>query len=137
MEKFDINKIIANCGHTVEELANVLFPQTKYPLMAFNRVLEGKRNLDTSQLHDLASFLGCTIYDLFFIDEWKGSREDGCLTFLKGDYKVKLAYKGVYLSLYKKEQLIHQELSPTTGMTIEEFINYINTIIKNKENGNN
>lgn len=137
METFDINKIVANCGHTVEELACMLFPQTKYPLIAFSRVLEGKRNLDTSQLHNLASYLGCTIYDLFSIDDWKGSREDGCLTFLRGCYKVKLAYKGVYLSLYKKEQLIYQEISPSVGMTIEEFINHINEIIKNQENGNN
>lgn len=137
MGTFDINDIIARYKPNIEELASVLFPHAKYPLMAFSRVLEGKTKLDTQQIQNLATFLGVNIYDLFTISGWAGLTEDKCLTFVKDDYKIKLNYNGAYLLLYKKEKLIYKELSCTTNMTIEEFINYINNLIKNQENGTN
>ena len=76
------------------------------------------------------------VTDLFSANTWKGSSEDGCLTMLKGEYKVKLNYKGVYVSIYKNNELIHQKLSNVPDMTVNEFINYLDNFIKNHENGN-
>ena len=77
------------------------------------------------------------VTDLFSADTWKGSSEDGCLTMTKGDYKVKLNYNEVFMSIYKGDGLIKQIISNVPDMTMREFVNYIDNFIKNYENGSN
>lgn len=137
MEQFNISNVIEHYKLNTEDLAKVLFPTVKYPKQAFDRVLKGEANLDITQVERLASHIGVLVTDLFSANTWKGSSEDGCLVILKGEYKVKLNYNGVYVSIYKNNNLISQNLSNIPSMTVQEFINYIDNFIKNYENGNN
>lgn len=137
MEQFNISNVIEHYKLNTEDLAKVLFPTVKYPKQAFDRVLKGEANLDITQVERLASYIGVLVTDLFSANTWKGSSEDGCLVMLKGEYKVKLNYNGVYVSIYKNNNLISQNLSNVPSMTVQEFINYIDNFIKNYENGNN
>lgn len=137
MEQFNISNVIEHYKLNTEDLAKVLFPTVKYPKQAFDRVLKGEANLDITQVERLASHIGVLVTDLFSANTWKGSSEDGCLVMLKGEYKVKLNYNGVYVSIYKNNNLISQNLSNVPSMTVQEFINYIDNFIKNYENGNN
>lgn len=137
MEQFNISNVIEHYKLNTEDLAKVLFPMVKYPKQAFDRVLKGEANLDITQVERLASHIGVLVTDLFSANTWKGSSEDGCLVMLKGEYKVKLNYNGVYVSIYKNNNLISQNLSNVPSMTVQEFINYIDNFIKNYENGNN
>lgn len=137
MKQFNINDVIERYKLNTEDLSKVLFPNVKYPKMAFDRVLRGETNLDVDQIEKLASYAGVLVSDLFSINTWKGSSEDGHLILLKDDYKVKLNYNGVFLSIYKNNVLIEQKISNVPDMTIEEFINYIDNFIKNYENGSN
>lgn len=137
MEQFNISNVIEHYKLNTEDLARVLFPTVKYPKQAFDRVLKGEANLDIMQVERLASHIGVLVTDLFSANTWKGSSEDGCLVMLKGEYKVKLNYNGVYVSIYKNNNLISQNLSNIPSMTVQEFINYIDNFIKNYENGNN
>ncbi len=136
MEQFNISNVIEHYKLNTEDLAKVLFPTVKYPKQAFDRVLKGEANLDIMQVERLASHIGVLVTDLFSANTWKGSSEDGCLVMLKGEYKVKLNYNGVYVSIYKNNNLISQNLSNVPSMTVQEFINYIDNFIKNYENGN-
>ena len=137
MEQFNINSVIEHYKLNTEDLAKVLFPTVKYPKQAFDRVLKGETDLDIKQIETLASHIGVLVTDLFSADTWKGSSEDGCLTMLKGDYKVKLNYKGVFVSIYKNNNLIEQKISNVPDMTMHEFINYLDNFIKTYENGSN
>lgn len=137
MKQFDINEIIRYYQLDTESLAPVLFPTVKYPKLALDRVLKGQTNLDISQVELLAEHIGVLVSDLFSINKWKGSTEGTYLTLIKGDYKVKLNYKGVFISVYKNNALIFQEISDVPGMTMNEFTNHIDNIIKSYENGNN
>lgn len=137
MEQFNISNVIEHYKLNTEDLAKVLFPTVKYPKQAFDRVLKGEANLDIMQVERLASHIGVLVTDLFSANTWKGSSEDGCLVMLKGEYKVKLNYNGVYVSIYKNNNLICQNISNVPSMTVQEFINYIDNFIKNYENGNN
>lgn len=137
MEQFNINSVIEHYKLNTEDLAKVLFPTVKYPKQAFDRVLKGETNLDITQVEKLANYIGVLVTDLFSAGTWKGSSEDGCLTMLKGDYKVKLNYKGVFVSIYKNNNLIEQKISNVPDMTIQEFINFLDNLIKNYENGSN
>ena len=134
-QQFNIGNVIEHYKLNTEDLAKVLFPTVKYPKQAFDRVLKGKANLDVIQLERLANHIGVLVTDLFSANTWKGSSEDGCLTMLKGQYKAKLNYNGVYLSIYKDNVLIEQKISNVPDMTIQEFINFLDNLIKNYENG--
>lgn len=137
MKQFNIGKVIEHYKLNTTDLAKVLFPAAKYPKQAFDRVLKGEACLDIKQVEKLASHIGVLVTDLFSVETWKGSCEDGCLTMLKGDYKVKLNYNGAFISIYKNNSLIEQKISNVPGMAMQEFINYLDNFIKNYENGSN
>lgn len=135
MEQFNINNVIEHYKLDIEDLAKVLFPAVKYPKQALDRILKGEGSLDITQVEKLAKYIGVLVTDLFSANTWKSSAEDGCLTLLKGQYKAKLNYNGVYLSIYKDNVLIDQKVSNVPSMTIREFINFLDNLIKNYENG--
>lgn len=137
MEKFNINQIIEHYKLDTNEVATMLFPYIKYPKQAFGRILKGEANLDTKQVENLASYIGVAVHDLYTVDDWRGSTENSSLVFTKGEYKVKLNYGGAYLTLLKNESIISQEFSCAYSMTVAQFIEYINKLIKNFENGSN
>lgn len=136
-QRFNISNVIEYYKLNTKDLAKVLFPTVRYTKQAFDHVLKGEATLNVIQLERLADHIGVLVTDLFSANTWKGSSEDGCLTMLKGEYKVKLNYKGVYLSIYKNNEPIYQKLSDVPDMTVNEFINYLDNFIKNYENGNN
>ena len=140
-QKFNINKVIERYKLNTDEVAEVLFPHARYKKLALARVLKGEASLSAEQLEALAKLAGIFIHDLFFVvDDWKGATsEDGSLVFLKDDYRVKLNYNGVFLSIYKGADLIHQELT-LKNMSVPEFIEYVNKVINNQKlnaNGTN
>lgn len=136
MNEFDVAKIIEQYGLDADKVAEVCYPLAKYPKQAFARVLKGESHLDVMQVKNLADYIGVAVFELFSLNKWKGKSEDGCLTFELRDYKAKLNYKGVYLTLYKGDKVILQNVANIPGMTVKEFIEYLNNFIKSYENGN-
>lgn len=136
---FDLKSVIARYSLDETELAKVLFPYVRYQKQALDRILKGEADLDVVQIEKLAAYAGVLVSDLFFVDSWKGSTEDGCLIFKKGEYKVKLNYKGVYMSVYKDHILIAQEVANVPGMLVADFLEYVDSIINKyeKQHGNN
>lgn len=129
-QKFDINKVIEHYKLDVDEVAETLFPNVRYKQSALKRVLIGEATIDTEQIQKLASLAGVFVSDLFTFDEWKGSSEDGCITFIKGEFKAKLNYNGAYLTLYKGTRVIKKEITAVNSISINSFINHINNLIK-------
>lgn len=134
-QRFNINNVMEYYKLGTEETAKVLFPACKYPKLALDRIIKGEANLDTEQLEKLAEHIGVLVTDLFSAGTWKGASENGCLILLKGDYKVKLNYKAVYISIYKDNALIYQKFSNVPEMTLNELIKFLDNFIKNYENG--
>lgn len=128
---------MAHYGLDPESVSKVLFPSVKYPKQALARIQKGEACLDIEQIERLAEYAGVTLTDLYYTGTWKGATEDGCLTLLKGPYKAKLNYNGVYLSVYKAGELIWQHLSGIPDMKVQEFVEYLDKIIEDYENGNN
>ena len=129
-QSFDLAKVIEHFKLDREDVETVLFPHVRYQKQALDRVLKGEGQLTVEQLQALANLSGVFIQDLFSLDTWKGGKEDNCLTFLKGEFKVKLNYNGVFLSIYKGTTLVHQEIN-SSNKTLQEFLNYI-TLLTNK-----
>ena len=135
-QKFDLAKVMEHFKLDREEVEIKLFPHIRYRKQALDRVLRGEGQLTVEQLQALATLSGVFIQDLFSLDDWKGGREDNCLTFIKGEFKVKLNYNGIFLSLYKGTDLVHQEIN-ASNKSLEDFLDYITSLTnKFKENGN-
>lgn len=128
-QQFDINKVIEHYKLDSEDVAAALFPHVRYKKQALDRVLKGEASIDTDQLQALANLAGVFPHDLFVINNWQGKSEDNCLTFVNGEYKVKLNYNGVYLSLYKNNKLVHREIA-MPNMELSKFLTYISNLIK-------
>lgn len=128
--KFDIGKVISQFEPDLEELGHLLFPHVRYPKQAFDRIIKGEANLDSTQIETLAEYLGVLPADLFTIDDWKGKFEQGSLFFIRGQYKVALNYGGSFITVYKDGKQMCQEVkSSVESMTVPEFIQYINNLI--------
>ena len=136
MEKFNICTVLDRYQPDTDVLAKLLFPGAKYPKQAFARVVKGEAELDAQQLVILASHLGILVQDLFAETAWSSFNEDGCICFKRGPYKAKLNYKGVYLTLYKGDEVIGQYIGNIPNMTVEFFIAYIDELIKAYEEHN-
>jgi hypothetical protein len=133
----NLSELVARYDLDTEALAKVLFPTVKYPKHALARILKGEAFLDTVQLGALATYIGVPTAELLSDDFWKGCTEDGCLIFTKGEYKVKLNYNNVFLSIYRNGELCLQEICSAPSMSISEFTQYLDKQIKNLENGSN
>ena len=137
INNFDISEIIRRYELDADKVAEVLYPLAKYPKQAFARVLRGESRLDVVQISRLADYIGVVVPELFDLEHWTSKTEDGCLIFTKGVFKAKLNYKGVYLTLYKGDEVILQNVANVPGMTVKEFIDYLNNFIKTYENESN
>lgn len=133
--QINIKELIKRYDLSAEALAKVLFPDVKYPKLAFARLQKGETTLDITQLSALATYIGVPAAELLSEDFWKGGIEDNCLVFLRGEYKAKLNYNGAFLSLYRNNELLSQEICGAPNMSIPKFIKYLDTTIKNLENG--
>ena len=128
MKQFDINGVIKDFNLDKDEIAKVLFPDAKYPKLAFNRIVKGEASLSVEQLEILASHLGIMPASLLTMNSWRDATEDGFLTFEKGPFKVKLNYNGAFLSVYKDNKLVEQMITGAS-MSIDKFIELIDDLI--------
>ena len=121
MEKFDLNKVLDFYKPDFDAVAKVLFPHNNFPQAALRRVLTGPTTIDANQIAALAEYLGVLVADLYSIDKnWKASFKTGYLTFINGDYKAVVNYKGAFITVYKNNVCIAQEIASTT-MSVENF----------------
>lgn len=126
MEKFSIKRVTEVYKPDLDELAKALFPTVTYPKLAFNRILKGEANLDSTQISILASYLGVSVSELFTIDDsgWHMSSctGDSRLIFTKGDYKATLY--GQSLTILKCDKCIAALtfLVNKEAMSLEDFI---------------
>ena len=130
-QTFNINKVIEHYKLDTNEVAEALFPHVRYKTLALNRVLKGEAYLDTQQIEILAKLAGVLIQDLFTFNDWKGGYEDGHIIMVRGEYKVKLNYNGVYMTLTKGPKVITQEIVCPANISIDDFISHIDSLIKN------
>lgn len=129
-QTFNLQKIIDYYDLDRNEVEKALFPHIRYQKQALDNALTGQRAISVEQLQALADLAGVFIQDLFAIDTWKGFREDNCLTFVKGEFKVKINYNGTYLTLLKDNKIVLQEMA-SQDRTLEEFLKHI-TFLTNK-----
>ena len=131
----DVEKIIEHYNLDIDKVAEALFPNIRYKKLALNRILNGEATIDLNQIQALSNMIGVMPQDLYMINDWKGLFENKCIVLTQDNYKVKLNYNGAFLSLYKDEHLVYQEVN-ASNKSLEELINYIDKLILNlQKNG--
>lgn len=112
MDKFiNIKKILVERKMDKAErtrLAKAVFPDVKFPVRAFSRIVKGEAEMTVSQAATVAEFLGVRIEDLYEPDRWLwGSPKDGKNVFLYGDsFRAEVDTQTWVTRLYHKDELV-------------------------------
>lgn len=126
LEQFSLQKLVTEFNLNPAELAKILFPHVKYPILAFNRVLSGEASLDTDQLQNLASFLGMFVSELFNVEGWKSKSQPGQLFFMKDKYNAICHVTTGVISLFCEGDIVDTYIMSPGLTSVSEFINSIN-----------
>lgn len=141
-ESIDVELVIRKYGLTQEDVAEHLFPHNKCKNQALYRILRGEAQLDSAQMAELAKMCGVFVADLFHISnpDWSGlddmsakaGFEDGCITLSFGQYKAKINYNGVFITLFEDGKVVDTVVSNAVEcMTLSELVIFIKNRIKN------
>lgn len=126
MEKFNIKRVTEVYKPDLDELAKALFPTVTYPKLAFNRILKGEANLDSTQISILASYLGVSVSELFTVEDsgWhmQTCAGDSRLVFTKGDYKATLYGNSLTILKCDKHVASLTFLVNRETISLEDFI---------------
>jgi len=140
MKKIDLREIIKAEGLNKKELARQLFPGNKYPSLSLNRIINGEALLDADQISKLSLITGRNISDLFDTGSWKTTKSKDSSPHLhifeNGSYKVEYDAASGATRLFHSNSLFHGTVITKPSITLDEFLNEINSIINNyQKNG--
>jgi len=119
-------------GYTEKFLANELFPQNKYPVAAFRRLLTGESEMNVNQAQRLAGLLGVSVDDLLNGKVWKAEFKKPGLTLVKGAYRVEIRENNS-VKFYHLESNYYTETVMPQDITLVDFIKVIDQMIENHE----
>lgn len=126
----DINNIIESKGLDQNDLAKELFPGTKHPKMALQRIIKGEAQLDTEQIVRLSAYTGLSISELFGQRDWKASSKGGVHTFESEDYRAELDTNTWISKVWKKSELIHEVVIHDRHISLSNYFSLLNNVIK-------
>lgn len=134
MSKYFLNvkKLVEDKGIKKTEVAKLLFPDVKFPLRAFARILTGEAELSASQIPILAEKLGCEIADLYEPDRWLWSdTKDGKHVFIYGkDFRVEIDLNTWETILYYNGEVIERGIFCSGQTPIGEFFGLMKSKIQ-------
>ena len=129
----DVNKIIEHYNLDKDKVAEALFPNNRYKKIALDRILTGKAVIDANQINALSNMIGILPQELYMISDWKGTFENKCIVLKQNEYTAKINHNGAFLSLYKNDDLIYQEIN-ALNISLDNLINHLDNLIKKLQN---
>ena len=131
MQTINLDKIIKDSSLTKKEVAQQLFPGNKYPTLALNRIIADEAVLDANQISKLSMLLGVSIDQLF--GSWKVTSHERVHTFTNRDYRAELDGITWRFKIFDNNSLFHEEVIFPPGITINDLLSLLNTLIQNYE----
>lgn len=129
MKRIDIKQIIKENLLNTRDVAEHLFPNNKYPVLALNRVSSGKSCLNVDQLSKLASLIDSDVTELFS-DAWKSNCSQGSIIrFEKDDFMAELNTATNVTKLFHKESVFHESLIHKGSIPLSEYLSALDSLI--------
>lgn len=133
MQKIDLNKIMDEHELDMKYVARHLFPNNKFPHLAFKRVLDNEIALNADQISLLALLTGRTIASLFSGENWKGRVDKSVHIFTNGDYRAELDTRTWVTKVFHKGSLFHEEVIHSDTVPLNKYLAELDQIILKKE----
>lgn len=128
----NVKDVIKQSGLNTDEVARHLFPTNKFPKLAFNRILEGKAFLDSSQMSKLATLANITVSELYG-GQWKQISKGDIITFTSNSYRAELNIKTWVTRIFDNDSLFHETVINSGATTLSAYIQELNLIIANRK----
>lgn len=128
----NVKKILEDRGIKKSEVAQLLFPDVKFPLRAFARILTGEAELSASQVHILAERLGCDIVDLYEPNRWvwDDTRSGKCVFIYGSNFRAEVNLETWETILYYKDNIIDHGIFCNGNTPINEFFDIIRSKVQ-------
>ena len=123
MRSIDLSKLMKLYNFDKKQIARELFPDTKYPVLALKRILNGEALLDAEQISRLASLTGGSIEDLY--TGWQSRAVAEVNVFIKGEYRAELDTSTWKTKIYHKNSMFHEELLHTKMIPLSQYLDYL------------
>lgn len=113
------------------KVASALYPTNVNPLVALRRVYKGESLLNEDQIVKLSELTGFSIEQLFNFENAKVEKVMNEIYVKIGPVEATLDITTMHLSVFKDGVgIIHETVIMKTAITVNELIEYINTISK-------
>lgn len=121
MKKIDLGKIIKDKNIDRKDLAEVLFPMHKHPVMAIDRVVDGLMLLDSTQITKLSDYTGMAIGNLF-TDAWEPSIQGSLIFWINGKFRATLDTETWTTSISMDEVRGILRTYSTPGISLSDYV---------------
>lgn len=128
----NLRELIEQRGLRLQEVAEILFPDNRFPRAALNRVLNGKTLLNSEQVSRLAAWLRVSVDDLYRGAWGSEFRGETCIL-TNGNYRAELSVKTGETKVFHLGSLFHETVLHDPAIPLSKYIELLNTIIKNHQ----
>lgn len=128
----NLKELIEQRGLRLQEVAEILFPDNRFPRAALNRVLNGKTLLNSEQVSRLAAWLRVSVDDLYR-GAWNSEFRGETCILTNGNYRAELSVKTGETKVFHLGSLFHETVLHDPAIPLSKYIELLNTIIKNHQ----
>lgn len=128
----NLRELIEQRGLRLQEVAEFLFPDNRFPRAALNRVINGKTLLNSEQVSRLAAWLGVSV-DNLYKGAWSSEFNGETCILTNGNYRAKLSVKTGETKVFHLGSLFHETVLHDPAISLSKYIELLNTIIKNHQ----
>jgi transcriptional regulator with XRE-family HTH domain len=128
----NLRELIEQRGLRLQEVAEILFPDNRFPRAALNRVLNGKTLLNSEQVSRLAAWLGVSV-DNLYRGAWNSEFRGETCILTNGNYRAELSVKTGETKVFHLGSLFHETVLHDPAIPLSKYIELLNTIIKNHQ----
>ena len=130
----DVTKFITDHDLDKKEVAKHLFPENRYPIMAFKRILDGAALLDSEQLAKLAALAKVSIVKLFS-GNWDTTSTRNMLSMESGEYRAELDMLTWTTRIFHRSSMFYEEILTQPTIPLSQYVEHISLRIAKHEFG--
>lgn len=134
MRTIKVKDIIENSGLAIQEVAEQLFPNNKFPRLALNRVMTGESILNSDQVSKLSLLTGIPIEKLYSGNSWEAKYVGHTHVFNTEEFRAELDTQTWVTKIFHKDSLFHESVIHSGSTPLSVYFKELDSIINNFKN---